>query len=257
VNERVWSFPGEPGRTYGTSLQRDLGYTPFAVRYNSGLHVSENGALLADLLDALAACHPAGVRELVLVGHSMGGLVVRSACEAARAAGLPWLGRVSHAFYLGSPHRGAVLEKAGNAVAWTLRAIGVVHTSVLADVANLRSAGIKDLRFGSLLAEDWQGRDPDALLEDGCAPVPLAAGVAHHFGAGGLAAHERHLVSRLFGDCMVSVASATARGLPRGRETSEDVRFFPGVGHLALAHDDRVYRWLRACCAGERMPEVS
>jgi pimeloyl-ACP methyl ester carboxylesterase len=257
TNERVWSFPGEPGRTYGTALERELGYTPLHVRYNSGLHVSENGALLARLLEALVRCHPVEVRELALVGHSMGGLVIRSACEVARAEGLSWLGRVSHAFYLGSPHRGAPFEKAGNAVAWTLQALGVVHTSVIADVANLRSAGIKDLRFGSLVSADWEGRDVDALLEDTCAAVPLARGVAHHFGVGGLAAHERHLVTRLLGDAMVSVASARAHGQPRAQDTREDVRFFPRVGHVALAHDAAVDRWIQACCAGERLPEVS
>jgi pimeloyl-ACP methyl ester carboxylesterase len=255
VNERVWSFPGEPDRSYGTSLQRDLGYTPFQVRYNTGLHVSENGALLAQLLDALVRQHPVEVRELVLVGHSMGGLVVRSACEVARAAEQPWLGRVAHAFYLGSPHRGAPLEKAGNVVAWALQAIGVVHTSVLADVVNLRSAGIKDLRFGSLVPADWQGRDADALLEDACARVPLARGVAHHFGVGGLAAHERHLLTRLLGDAVVPVASAC--GGPTDGDAPRDVRFFAGVGHVALAHDDEVYRWIRACCAGERPTEAS
>jgi pimeloyl-ACP methyl ester carboxylesterase len=257
VNEGVWSFPGEPDRSYAASLEHDLGYTPFQLRYNTGLHVSENGALLAQLLEALVRCNPVEVRELVLIGHSMGGLVVRSACEVAREMGRPWLGRVSHAFYLGSPHRGAPLEKAGNVVAWALQAVGVVHTSVIADVLNLRSAGIKDLRFGSLVPADWRGRDPNALLEDTCTPVPLAPGIAHHFGVGGLAAHERHLVTRLLGDAMVSVASAEARGRARERDTLEDVRFFPRVGHVALAHHEDVYRWLRACCAGERQPEVS
>jgi hypothetical protein len=84
-----------------------------------------------------------------------------------------------------------------------------------------------------------------------------ARGVAHHFGVGGLAANERHLVTQLLGDCMVSVASATARGLAREEGTREDVRFFPGVGHLTLAHDDCVYRWIAACCASERTPEGS
>jgi len=257
ANEGAWAFPGEPARTYGAALQRDLGFTPFQVRYNTGLHVSDNGMLLAQLVEALIRCHPAEVRELVLVGHSMGGLVVRSACEAARTAGQSWLHQVSHAFYLGSPHRGAPLEKAGNVAAWALGAIGVVHASVLADVVNLRSAGIKDLRFGSLVSGDWEGRDANALLEDTCAAVPLARGVEHHFGVGGLAASERHLVTRLLGDSMVSVSSAKASGRPRDRETREDVRFFPRVSHVGLAHDEDVYRWIRGCCAGDLIPEAT
>jgi pimeloyl-ACP methyl ester carboxylesterase len=257
MNEGAWSFPDDPDRTYGAALERELGFTAYEVRYNTGLHVSENGALLADLLDALCRQHPVAVEELVLVGHSMGGLVVRSACEDARRARQAWLGRLSRAFYLGSPHHGAALERAGNVVAWALDALGVSVTSVIADVGKLRSAGIKDLRFGSIVSTDWEGRDPDALLEDGCTPVPFARGVAHHFGVGGLAAHERHLVTRLLGDAMVSVASAAARGHPREEGTREDVRFFPRVGHLALAHDEEVARWIVGCCRGDVAPEVS
>lgn len=251
VNEGVWSFPGDRARSYGSLLASDAGYTPFQVRYNTGLHVSENGQALAHLLDGLVRCHPVEVRELVLVGHSMGGLVVRSACEAARAAGQAWLGRLAHAFYLGSPHLGAPLEKLGNAVAWALRAVGVSHTTLVADVLDLRSAGIKDLRFANLVAADWEGRDPDALLQDVRTLVPLLPGVAHHFGAGGLGAHEQHVVTRLLGDAMVPVASAAARGALPGDGARVDVRFFPRIGHVALAHHPEVYAWIRAGCAGE------
>jgi pimeloyl-ACP methyl ester carboxylesterase len=253
VNEGVWAYPADRRLSYGALLQRDLGYTPFQVRYNTGLHVSENGQALADLLERLVRCHPVEVEELVLVGHSMGGLLVRSACEAARVGGQRWLARLVHAFYVGSPHRGAVLERLGNVVSWVLRSVGVAHTTLIADVADLRSAGIKDLRFASLVAADWQGRDPDALLQDTCTAVPLAAGVAHHFGVGGLGAHERHLATRLFGDAMVSVASASG-ALPPGAR--EDVRFFAGVPHLGLAHHPDVYAWIAACCAGARPQEV-
>jgi pimeloyl-ACP methyl ester carboxylesterase len=258
VNEGVWSFPGDPLASYGSLLRRDLGYTPYEVRYNTGLHISDNGRELARLLDALVRSHPVEVRELVLVGHSMGGLVVRSACELARASGQPWLALVTHAFYLGSPHLGAPLEKVGNVVSWMLQSIGLSHTSLVADVLDIRSAGIKDLRFANLVAADWEGRDPDALLQRGCAAVPLAPGVAHHFGVGGLGADERHVATRLFGDAMVRVSSAAAcRPGPGGAEPRQDVRFFPRVGHHALAHHPDVYAWLRACCAGEQLPEAS
>ena len=255
ANERVWSFPGDHRASYGALLQRGLGYTPFQVRYNSGLHVSDNGEALARLLDALLRCHPVEVREIVLVGHSMGGLVVRSACELARARRWPWLTRVTHAFYLASPHRGAPLERLGNVVAWALRTIGTAHTALIADVIDVRSAGIKDLRFANLVPADWEGRDADALLENTCTTVPLAPGVAHHFGVGGLGARERHPLTLLLGDAMVSCASAAARGAARGPGARQDVHFFPGVGHLALAHHRDVYAWIEACCSGSRPEE--
>lgn len=256
VNEGVWSFPGDRRRTYGSLLEHDAGYTPFQVRYNTGLHVSDNGEALAHVLDALVRKYPSGVREIVLVGHSMGGLVVRSACERARSGGSAWLGRVAHAFYLGAPHGGAPLERLGAVVAWSLRAIGVSHTTLIADVLDVRSAGIKDLRFAHLVAEDWRGRDAGALLDAARTVVPLAPGISHHFGVGGLGRHEGHLVTRLLGDALVPVASASAAGGLLDDGARADVRFFPGIGHVALAHHPEVYAWIEACCSGRTLREA-
>jgi len=242
VNEGSWTFPDEPARSYGALLAADLGFTPVAVRYNSGLAVAENGVLLDALLEALAHALPVEPREVVLVGHSMGGLVIRRACHEAGLAGRGWLGRVRHAFYIGSPHLGAPLEKLGGAVTGVLKAVGIAHTDLVADVIDLRSEGIKDLRHGLAPA----GGGP---------PLPLAPGVAHHFLVGGLGPTEAHLATLLLGDAMVPVASAAAR-LPAGaRDAGRDVRFFPGVGHLSLAHHPDVYDWIRRCCAGEPIAE--
>ena len=72
---------------FGQRLAVDAGSTPIYIRYNSGLHVSNNGAALGRLLDALIAVWPVPVRELALVGHSMGGLVVRQARPAGGGPG--------------------------------------------------------------------------------------------------------------------------------------------------------------------------
>lgn len=256
VNEGIWSFPDDRRLSYGSLLERDLGFTPFQFRYNTGLHVSENGQALAQVMDALVRCYPVEVREIALIGHSMGGLVVRSACEVARAGGQRWLKHLAHAFYLGSPHRGAPLERFGNVVAWTLRAVGIAHTTAVADLIDTRSAGIKDLRFANLVSADWEGRDPDALLENTCTAIPLVPGVAHHFGVGGLGAHERHVVTRVLGDALVSVSSATGQGGPHGVEMRQDIRFFPRIGHIALAHHRDVYAWIEACCSGNCAQEA-
>ncbi len=251
VNEGAWSFPGQRDVSYGTLLARDLGYTPFHVRYNTGLHISDNGRSLARLLTALVASYPVEVREIVLVGHSMGGLVVRSACEMARIERRQWLTRVAHAFYLGTPHLGAPLERVGNVVACVLSAVGVAHTSLIADVINLRSAGIKDLRYANLTAADWEGHDPDALLQDHRQAVPLDPGISHHFLVGAMGAHEAHVLTRIFGDGMVPVPSAAHR-LADGERSQGRVKLFPGIGHVAVAHHPDVYEWIRRCCASAR-----
>ena len=86
----------DPGDTYGTRLARDLGCTPLYLRYNSGLHVSENGRAISTLLEDLVQEWPVEVREIALVGHSMGGLVARSACYQASAGDQRWTQHVRH-----------------------------------------------------------------------------------------------------------------------------------------------------------------
>lgn len=82
-DELIWQtgFQDEPGGPlrYGPRLAAELGCRPLYVRYNSGLHISENGRALSQLLAELVAAYPLAVGELVLVGHSMGGLIIRSA----------------------------------------------------------------------------------------------------------------------------------------------------------------------------------
>ena len=97
--------------TYGSRLAHDLGYTPVYLRYNTGLHISENGRHLTTLLDDVVAAWPVSVDELILVGHSMGGLVARSACHYAQQRSHSWVSTLRHVFYLGSPHLGAGLEQ--------------------------------------------------------------------------------------------------------------------------------------------------
>ena len=250
MNEEVWSVSGKGGPSYGARLRADLGYTPFYVRYNSGLHISENGRSLARLLTMLVRSYPVEVREMVLIGHSMGGLVLRSACELARTRRQGWLKRVAHVFYLGAPHLGAPLEKVGNTLAWALANVGVAQASLLADVAKLRSAGIKDLRHPHLSDEDWSGHDPDSLFGEVRPQVPLVRGIAHHFLVGALGDRPADVLTRVLGDGVVPVSSAA--GPPKGRELrARTIKVFARVGHLGLAQNRDVYRFIRSCCAGE------
>jgi triacylglycerol esterase/lipase EstA (alpha/beta hydrolase family) len=108
-SDRVASRRAGECVSYGDRLRAELGYTPVYVRYNTGQHVSDSGHDLAGLLNSLAGVWPEPVREILLVGHSMGGLVIRSACHYGREASAEWVERVRHVFYLGSPHMGAPL----------------------------------------------------------------------------------------------------------------------------------------------------
>jgi len=164
------------GHDHGAALERDLGFTAVHLNYNSGLHVSTNGRALADLLEKLIAQWPVPVEELTIVAHSMGGLVARSACHVAAAAGHRWLATLRKLVFLGTPHHGAPLERGGN---WLEAILGISpYTVPFARLGKIRSAGVTDLRYGSVLDEDWEQRDRFRRRRDARRPVPLPAGVA-------------------------------------------------------------------------------
>lgn len=241
ATEVGWRFVGS-GDDYGGLLRRDLGYTPLYLRYNSGRPVVDSGAALAALLEALPDVYPVPLGELLLVGHSMGGLVMRAAFHAAARHGHRWPALVRRAVYLGTPHRGAPLERAGRLLTRTLAALRDPALRFVAELGELRSAGIKDLAHG--LAH---------------APTPLPAGIAHYFVGGHLSRSPR--VGALVGDSMVSVASATdGRTSPTGDDSGlgafHRVRVFPDMSHVALARSPRVYEQLRQWLA-EELPVVA
>lgn len=245
-NEALWwrhaeRHYGDPGVSHGTRLASDLGVTALYVRYNTGLPIADNGRHLARLLEAVVAEWPVAVEELVLVGHSMGGLVVRSAAHHA-PADAAWVSRVRHAFYLGAPHRGAPLEKAANAGAWLLAWSDV--TRPLAAAVNGRSRGIKDLRFGALRDEDWADADVDALLDDRTADLPLLAGANHYFIAATLTRDRHHPLGVIVGDLLVRPASAFGR--PRHREFPlAHPSHLGALTHLDLLNHPAVYEQIR------------
>jgi pimeloyl-ACP methyl ester carboxylesterase len=181
------------------------------------------------------------VGEIVLVGHSMGGLVARSACHYGR--GLPAAERIRHVFCLGTPHLGADLEKGANALAWALHRLP--ETRALARFLNARSAGIKDLRYGSCLEEDWMDCDPDEFLRDRCGEVPFLPHARYYFVGAQLSPAP---LGRAAGDLLVRIPSASGRGNGRGRRIAFEVDHgyeLAGVNHFQLLNHPAVYDQLR------------
>ncbi|QBB70600.1 alpha/beta fold hydrolase [Pseudolysobacter antarcticus] len=221
--------------SYGSLLQAELGYTPFYLRYNSGLPIAKNGTDLSTLLTALLANYPCAVDEIVLIGHSMGGLVLRAACQQTNAEPPPWLEKVSRVFYLGTPHSGADLERLVHATARTLHAVPNPITRLIGDILDTRSQGVKDLRRGAPLADEKISR---------VAWLPTAQ---HYFMMGTITDDPSHPVSRLLGDALVRVPRESA-----ATNAMYDVshsRVFAGVHHLALAHDREVYEQIKVWCS--------
>ena len=240
-NESLWAFPARHGSGgYGQLLDVDLGYMPLYVRYNTGLRISENGRALQELLTRYCDHHGTAVRELVLIGHSMGGLVIRSACHLDEQA--RWTPLVRHVFYLGSPHLGAPLEKAANVVTHLLGRVDTTATRVIGDLINTRSSGVKDLRYGNLVERDWLDYDPDELLSDRRVPIPWLDTASHYRVLG----HALPGVPTV-GDAVVRPASAAAEAgaFQPGAPRAEHVVVMEGLDHLSLARHPAVYEHIK------------
>jgi len=253
--EERWRRPRRGRLEFGAQLRRDFGLTPVYIRYNSGLHISENGRRLGELLESLVDSWPVAVEEMVLVGHSMGGLVARSACHAARTDGRRWPSTVRHLVALGSPHTGVPLEKSVHAAAWALRALP--ETSSLARILDMRSAGIRDLRFGYLVDDDWRGEDPGRLMHDHRSDVPSLPGCVQTFITATLTRDSRHPLGWLGGDLLVRTESAAGHRADGSVVVpADEVVHVGAVSHFDLLDHPLVYAHIRQTLARDQVRQA-
>lgn len=240
LSELSWKRNGRP--SIGDHLRDDLGYSPLYLRYNTGRHISTNGQQFAQMLQALCDAWPVPVESVSLVGHSMGGLIIRSACWYAQSQQANWLPYLRRVVCLGTPHHGSPLERAGHAFESTLKKIPYAEPMLFGRV---RSVGIKDLRHGALLDEDWSGRHPDERRPDERRVVPLVPGVDYYFAAASLGRHELDPLGHLLGDLLVRPDSAVGihrDDLRRLKIQPENCRVFHEKNHFDLLDDADVHR---------------
>jgi pimeloyl-ACP methyl ester carboxylesterase len=241
------------GHSQAELLAEDLGCPALYLHYNTGRHISANGQDLAALMQTLVEHWPVPLTELVVIAHSMGGLVARSACEVARQRRLGWLSRLRQLVFLGTPHQGAPLERGGN---WFELVLGISpYTAPFARLGKVRSAGITDMRYGNLRDADWMGRDRFARDAARPQPVPLprrvkcyAIAATTNKRAGGLGEH-------VVGDGLVPVDSA----LGRGADAQSGLDFAGshtwvayGMNHFDLLNHPQVFERLRRWLAPVR-----
>lgn len=244
--EDIWTHAD--GEDYGTLLARDLGFSPRYIRYNTGLAIADNGESLAAMLDELAK--DPSIEEIVPLGYSMGGLVIRAACHVATEKKQAWLSKVKKVIYVGTPHLGAPMERVGRVVSKLLAAIPDPYTRLAAELADLRSDGIKDLGDADLRHEDRERRVARFALRDPRHPVPLLPSLQHYLVAGTIWEDAR--LASLFGDAIVPVASgtdgacidATTLALPPSH-----VRLLKGMSHVLIPRDPLVYEHVKEWCA--------
>ena len=228
LSDRAWA-PTAEHSGHIAPLTAAVGGTPILARYNTGRSLWINGRALAEHLSRLTD-GPAGPSRLVLVTHSMGGLVVRSAIRHARRTAAHWPHLVTDTIYLGTPHRGSPLERAGKWVEQQLRR--TPFSAPFAALATLRSQGIQDLRHGTLGPDDpsssAQGDPPDR-------PPGRSLYVA-------AALTSRSPTRNAVGDGLVPVTSAFDAPVPM---RSAPHRVFENRGHLDLLHDPAITNHLR------------
>ena len=250
-NESQWATENDGHEVdHGRALAAALGYTPVHLGYNSGLHTSTNGRELSARLERLLARWPAPIEDFAVAAYSMGGLVIRSAFHYGRRDGSSWPDHLKHIVFLGTPHHGAPLERAGNWVDAVL--VGTRYTAPFARLGRVRSVGITDLRYGHVVDEDWRGHDRFERKPDHRRIVPLPEGVACHAVAATTATERSALADRLVGDGLVPVESALGIHDDARRDlafAADDRHVVHGTNHLGLLSNPEVTRrmvlWLQ------------
>jgi pimeloyl-ACP methyl ester carboxylesterase len=242
MNDLQWN---RNGHDHGAALARDLGYTPLYLHYNSGLHISTNGREFAQQLETLLREWPVAVEELAILGHSMGGLVARSAYRYGATAKMRWTKCLSKLVFLGTPHHGAPLERGGN---WFHLLTDISsYTAPFSNLGKIRSAGITDLRYGNLLDTDWESVDRFAHVGDLRTPVSLPAKVPCFALAATTGKQAGDISDRLLGDGLVPLESALGRHAnpSLNLEIAPDHQWIGyGINHLDLLSRPEVYQQL-------------
>jgi len=242
MNDLQWQ---RKGHDHGEALAAAAGFTPLYLHYNSGQHVSTNGRAFAGMIETLVQAWPVPLEQLVIIGHSMGGLVARSAFHYGQLAAHAWPKHLRQLVFLGTPHHGAPFERGGNWITVILEASP--YTAALARLAKIRSAGITDLRHGSILDEDWQHGDRFAHARKRKF-VPLPEGVQCYALGVAIAKAAGNPGEPVLGDGLVPLRSAL------GQHADESLSLhFPesqqwvgyGMNHMDLLDSGEVYEQLR------------
>lgn len=249
--EQVW-FPAEEPIAVLPQAVEASGATPLFVRYATGRSIERNGRELDAALEAVVAAWPVPVTSLTLVGHSMGGLLIRAACAAAVDRRARWLEQVDDLLYLGTPHLGSWLEKVANVTSWTLRRTSRRAASI-GSLLDRRSQGIKDLRFGTTAVAAWPEGLVDGLLTGRPVDAAWLEGARHHLVVGRLHADPGHPLNGVLGDALVRASSATGTGRWRRIEGAASRRVTAiNASHVQLPRDTQVAEVLRELLADSR-----
>lgn len=245
MNHRDWSNRGNGGIGEKLLAQRDNN-TMLYLNYNTGRRISANGRSLSNVLEDLIRRNPR-ITSIDLIGHSMGGLVCRSALFYGKQNMQQWFHMVENLVCIGSPHHGAMLERFGFILQEKLRHFPLVK--MIGHLLNIRSNGILDLRYGSVRDDDWEHNTARiGLIDDNRKPAPLPSHINSYLIAGTLEnkkskKNKKRKTLDVIGDYLVSVPSALGEHpnpryqlkLPESHKA-----IFYGLNHLEIQYHPSV-----------------
>lgn len=243
MNDLQWHHNNH---NHGEAIALELNATPIYLYYNSGKHISSNGKELAGLLEELLRQWPTAFKELLIISHSMGGLLARSAMYYGQEKNYLWPNTLSKLIFLGTPHHGSPIEKAGNYVDMILEKIP--YTEPLAPLGKIRSAGVTDLRFGNIRDEDWAGADRFERRGDRRNHVSLPQHTKCYAIAASKGKTRKLKFTKIKGDGLVTVKSALGMHKNPAKDLNfkvENTRIIYKSAHIDLLSNLEVYRQLQ------------
>lgn len=229
------------GHDHGAELTKESGMGAIYLHYNTGRHISDNGKQFADLLESLVKLSDKKL-EINILAHSMGGLVSRSAFDVAANSGYQWPKLLKKLVFLGTPHHGALLEKAGNWIDLILGAHS--YTVPFGRLVTVRSCGITDLRYGNVQESDWHAIDRFEFSGDQRLPLPLPDNVQCF----AVATSSKETNNSPLGDGLVKIKSALGEHQnPVFDLRIPEIRKWVGtnINHMQLLSDKKVYQVLK------------
>ncbi|MBF0573205.1 MAG: hypothetical protein HQK69_05530 [Desulfamplus sp.] len=247
MNDLQWN---RDGHDHGAELSRDFGYTPLYLHYNTGLHISENGKAFSELMEKFINQISNSIMdkpvEIVIIAHSMGGLVSRSAFHYGKLANHTWLKYVKKLICLGTPHHGSPLERFGN---WIDMFLSInPYSAPFSRLGKIRSAGVTDLRYGNILEDDWKEQGRFEYSTDSRIPVSLPENIDCYAVAVTTIKDSCTIGKNLVGDGLVPLNSAL------GSHANPDFNLlFPdnhkwvgnNMNHMDLLNNHEVYQTIK------------
>jgi pimeloyl-ACP methyl ester carboxylesterase len=203
MNDLQWT---RKDHNHGKIIATELNKTPIYLKYNSGLHISSNGKNLNNLLEELVKNWPVPIEEIVIIAHSMGGLVSRSALYYGEKNQKKWTKHVKKIVFLGTPHHGSYVERTGNYLDLILESIH--YAKPFARLGKIRSAGVTDLRYGNLIDEDWKDDHRFEIKNDKRRNIQLSKQIEFYTIAAVIGNETTSLSTQILGDTLVDVKSA-------------------------------------------------